>query len=613
MDYTQIGLKCGIEIHQQLEGRKLFCDCPTTLRDDPPHFSIRRKLRATAGESGTIDIAARQEQLRNKTFIYHGYSDTTCLVEADAEPPHELNKDALYTSIQLCKLAEAKVSQIIQVMRKTVVDGSNTSGFQRTALVGRNGKISTSNGEVRIDNISLEEDACKIISETSDEKTYRLDRLGIPLIEIGTAPDIKTPEQCQETAKKIGYLLRSLPGVKRGLGTIRQDINVSIVGGNRIEIKGAQDLHLIPLYVELEVRRQQVLVGIYQHLQDQKIKEYNKCEMLDITDIFRNTESGLIKKTFEKKGRIIGARLPHFAGLLGKEVQPNRRFGTELSDYAKVHGVHGLIHSDEDLDKYKFSDKEISEIKTKLKIKPQDVFIIIADLEEKARRALEAAIHRANQQLNIAVPKEVRRANPDGTSSFMRPMPGASRMYPETDVPLIKTDLSNIKVPETLDQKIVRYQKDFGLSKDLAEFVAKSDKMPLFEELVKKYPGIKAAFMAETLTSTLLEIKRNYNLDSEKLKDDNFRDLFKYLFEDKIHKDIIIDVLMDMIKGEFDLKRYTTLSTEELHHGIVEVIKQNPGANFSALMGLCMKRFAGKAAGKFISDQLKMILEKGHK
>jgi glutamyl-tRNA(Gln) amidotransferase subunit E len=224
------------------------------LRDDAPDFTLRRKLRAVAGEGGTIDVAAKLEQAKDKTFIYQGYDDTTCLVETDCEPPHEVNKEALYTCLQLCRLAKAEVSPVVQVMRKTVVDGSNTSGFQRTALIARNGEIETSEGMVRIENISLEEDACKIVEETPTEKIYRLDRLGIPLIEIGTAPDIKSLQQCQETAKKIGYLLRSLPGVKRGLGTIRQDLNISIAGGNRIEIKGAQDLQLIPQYVELEVK-----------------------------------------------------------------------------------------------------------------------------------------------------------------------------------------------------------------------------------------------------------------------------------------------------------------------------------------------------------------------
>ena len=249
MDYKKIGLKSGIEVHQQLQGKKLFCNCPTQLRDDTPDFEIKRKLRAAAGEEGKVDVAAQQEHLRNKSFIYQGYTDSTCLVETDSEPPHKLNQDALYTTLQFCKLIKANISPVVQFMRKTVVDGSAVSGFQRSGLISRGGFIETSEGKVRVDNISLEEDACKIISENKHEKVYRLDKLGIPLIEIGTAPDIKTPQQCLETAKKLGMLLRSLPGVKRGLGTIRQDVNISIKGGNRIEVKGFQDLKRIPQLV----------------------------------------------------------------------------------------------------------------------------------------------------------------------------------------------------------------------------------------------------------------------------------------------------------------------------------------------------------------------------
>jgi len=610
-EWSKLGLKCGIEIHQQLEGKKLFCSCPTTLREDEPHFTIKRKIRAAAGESGIIDVASKQEQAKDKTFIYQGYYDTTCLVEADCEPPHEINKEALYTVLQFCKLVDSKVNPIVQVMRKTISNGSVTSGFQRTSLIARGGSIQTSQGEVRIENINLEEDAAKDISETPTEKIYRLDRLGIPLIEIGTAPDIKTPEQCQETARKIGTLLRSLPGVKRGLGTIRQDLNVSIQYGNRIEIKGAQDLKMLSTWVELEAQRQKSLLEIHRLVR--KIPEFKPGEVTELDPVFTNTESNLIKKVLEKKGKILGAKVPRFAGVLGKEVQPNRRFGTEMSDYGKVFGVGGMIHSDEDLNKYKFSAKEVEEIKHLLHVKEGDGFIIIADQEDKARKAIHAALGRAETQLKIAVPKEVRKANPDGTTSFLRPMPGAARMYPETDVPLVRPDTSKVEVPETLEDKFERYQKELGLSKDLAEFIARSEMMPLFEEIIAKYPSIKPAFVAETMNSTPLEIKRKYSLDPEKLTEDHFRQLFQYLSEDKIHKDIVIDVMIDMIKGTFDLKNYATLATEEIHKVIKVIVEKNKDAPLGALMGQCMKALAGKASGKVISDALNKILKEGHK
>src|SRR3989344_912943 len=613
MSLDKLGLKCGIEVHQQLEGRKLFCSCPTKLRDDAPNFEIRRKLRASAGEEGRVDLAAKEEQAKNITFVYQGYKDTTCLVETDSEPPHELDQEHLYTSLQLCKLVKASISPVIQVMRKTVVDGSNTSGFQRTALVGRKGSISTSEGEVGIDNISLEEDSGKIVDKDTAknaEKIFRLDRLGIPLIEIGTSADIKSSEQCLETAKKLGLLLRSLPATKRGLGTIRQDCNVSIKGGTRVEIKGAQELRQLPLLVELEAKRQAELLKIKEELQGVRL---NQLRIINLTSLFSDNESKVIQKALAKGGKVLGIKLHSLAGMVGRELQPNYRVGSEFSGRAKIKaGVEGIFHSDE-LPNYGIAEKEIKLIRKKLECSLRDAFILVAEEEQKGERALQAVYDRA-QELIIGIPKEVRRANPDGTTSYLRTLPGAARMYPETDVPLIYPtwEGEQIKLPELLEQKIDRYQQQLGLSKDLAEFAAKSDKNKLFEQLTAQYPQLKPAFIAETLTSTPLDIKRQYNLDGENLSEENFRDLFKYLAEGKIHKDIVLDVLIDLLKGTFNLNKYASLGTEHIHQIILEVIKTNKGAPFPALMGLCMKQLAGKASGQFIAEELKRILEQGH-
>ncbi len=608
MNYKELGLKCGLEIHQQLEGKKLFCSCPTTIRDNEADFTIQRKLRAAAGEEGKVDIAAKQEQLKGKTFFYQGYYDTTCLVESDCEPPHEINPEALMAALQLCKIVDAEVFPVIQVMRKTIIDGSNTSGFQRTSLMARNGAINTTAGTVRITNISLEEDSCKIVSENTGEKAYSLDRLGIPLIEIGTAPDITSPEQCQEAAKKMGMLLRSLPKVKRGLGTIRQDVNISIKGGTRIEIKGVQDLRQLPLLVELEVKRQEELLKMKDELKKVTLPAFHA---LEVSSLLVHSAARVVKNTLAKKGVVLAIKLPGFTGYLGREVQPGRRLGTEFSDWAKVRaGVGGIFHSDE-LPRDGISENEVSAVKTKLGCAAHDAFVLVADLEKKARLALEAVHDRAQQTLK-GVPAEVRKANADGTTTYLRPIPGAARMYPETDVPLIKPDLTKIELPELLEEKIVRYQKDFGLSKDLAEFAAKSELVHLFEELVEKYPSVKPAFIAETLISTPLDIKRQFHHDPNKLTEQDFRDVFRYLKEGKIHKDIVLDVLIDMVTDKFDLKRYVALGTEEIHKELLKIVAENKEAPFSALMGLAMKRLAGKASGQFISEQLRQILEKGH-
>src|SRR3989338_8030110 len=250
-------IKAGLEIHQQLDTNKLFCNCPAILRNDAPSIQVKRKLHAVAGETGEVDVAAKHEAARDKEFAYQGY-DTTCLVELDEEPPHLINEEALEIALHVALLLNCEILPITQIMRKTVIDGSNTSGFQRTVLIARNGYIETEQGKIRIENVSLEEDAARIIGKENGQTLYRLDRLGIPLIEIGTAPDIKNPEQCKEVALYIGEILRSCK-VKRGIGTIRQDVNISVLNGNRIEMKGMQDMKTFVKTIENEVLRQKKL------------------------------------------------------------------------------------------------------------------------------------------------------------------------------------------------------------------------------------------------------------------------------------------------------------------------------------------------------------------
>ena len=264
LNYEALGFKAGLEIHQQLDTRKLFCNCLSFLRQDEPDFVVKRKLHVVAGESGEVDIAAMHEAEKERTFLYEGY-DTTCLVELDEEPPHELNKDALKVALQIAVFLNAKIFPITQIMRKTVVNGSNTSGFQRTILIARDGWIVTKSGRVGIESICLEEDAAREISKEGNEVLFRLDRLGIPLVEIATAPDMKNAEHVKEVALYIGKVLRNCK-VKRGIGTIRQDINVSIKGGNRVEIKGFQEPSMMTKTIDNEINRQVTLLKMGKYI-----------------------------------------------------------------------------------------------------------------------------------------------------------------------------------------------------------------------------------------------------------------------------------------------------------------------------------------------------------
>ena len=470
LDYKKLNFKCGIEIHQQLDTKKLFCNCPSLIRDDKPDIIIKRRLRASAGESGEVDAAALHEVKKEKQFIYQAYSDTTCLVELDEEPPHDVNKQALEISLQIALMLNAKIVDKICFMRKTVIDGSNTSGFQRTALIATNGFIETSKGKVKIETICLEEEAAKIVKRTKKEDTYNLSRLGIPLIEIATSPDIKDPEHCMETAKKLGMILRSTNKVKRGLGTIRQDVNLSIKGKSRVEIKGFQDLRNMPKIIENEARR---------HLE-------------------------LLEK------------------------------GQELK-------------------------------------------------------------------------KEVRKANKDLTTSFMRPMPGSARMYPETDIKTIRPDISKIKIPELITDKSEKLEKDFNLNKDLADLITKSGKIDFFISLANKYKNIKPLFIADILMNSGKEIKRRYNKEIDASR--HIEEILEHLNKGKISKEAVFEILVEKANGKkIDYKKYLLMSDEEIKKILKEIIAKNKGAPFNALMGQAMAKLRGKADGKKIVELLKKLV-----
>jgi len=500
-------MKCGLEIHQRLDTGKLFCRCSSALAgaDRKPDYGLKRKLRASAGEMGELDIAARTEQEKEREFHYDGFAESCCLVEADEEPPMEMDREALRIVLGIAQQLHMDIFDELHVMRKIVVDGSNTSGFQRTCLVATGGYLETSKGKVRISTVAIEEESAGIVSEEAHIKHYRLDRLGIPLIELATEPDIVDAEHCKEVAEKIGLILRATGKVARGIGTIRQDVNVSTEKGARVEIKGAQELRMLPMLVENEVRRQEGLLGVLAEIKKRGIGQL-KADVADLTNIFVNSECGLVRKGLEAGNRVLGTKLEGHEGLLGWELIPGRRYGTELSDYAKSAGVKGIIHSDEDFAKYRISDEEREAVNRKLKAGEGDGFVIVVAHKTTAERALHKVIERANMRF---VPEETRKANPDGTSSYMRPLAGRARMYPETDLKTI--GITDRLLAEARDaaggglEKKSRWLADV-LNHEMAGRMLKSRNLPLFEELVDA--GAEPMLAASTLEQALVELRR---------------------------------------------------------------------------------------------------------
>jgi glutamyl-tRNA(Gln) amidotransferase subunit E len=607
LDYDKIGLKVGLEIHQQLDTNKLFCSCPSDIRDDSPDRTIKRVLRASAGETGDMDVAAKAEMEKQKYFVYEYYEDSNCLVELDEEPPNPINTDALDVVMQVTKMTNAHVVDEIHVMRKTVVDGSNTSGFQRTALVATDGKmdVGLSDGRtlaVAVDTLCIEEDAARIMSKNPDFDIYRLDRLGIPLIEMATGPDMRSPQDVKEVAGFIGMLLRSTGKAKRGLGTIRQDVNVSISGGARVEIKGVQDLRLLDKVVENEAIRQLNMIKLREIMKDRGVKVSND-NPIDYSDAFKDTQSKFIRKGLDDGQKIFGKSYKNFKGLFGYEINPNRRFGSEMSDRIKILGLNGLIHTDEDLEKYKIVE-EVRDIYGDSNKLAEDSMILILGSEDKCILAFKKVDDAMKEFIANGLAKEVRNAKEDATSVFLRPMPGSSRMYPETDVPSFVANLEHIQVPELVKDKIIRFEKEYGLPKQVAKDIVWHEG---FEYYVKIFPQIRPITIAEALDSMLKDIKTRYGKDFTVYKE-QYDQIFTKLNSGDISKEAIPEILLGIAEGrqgtEIDFSSFQS-NEDEITSYIVKVIAEHPNHTEAAVMGEVMKKYRGKFPGQKIMELIK--------
>ncbi|MBS7606633.1 Glu-tRNA(Gln) amidotransferase subunit GatE [Candidatus Bathyarchaeota archaeon] len=623
IDYGALDLKVGLECHQQLATReKLFCKCKPQLFKGDPEITFLRRLRPTQSELGQIDPAAYFEFQKGVKILYEANSETSCLVEMDEEPPHEINREALEIALIIALMMNAKPVDEIYVMRKIVIDGSNTTGFQRTCVVALNGSIKVDGKTIPIQHISLEEDAARKMGEDGLLVRYRIDRLGIPLVEVTTGPVINTPEEAEKVALAIGRILRATRRVKRGIGTIRQDLNISIRGGALVEIKGVQELELISKVVEYEVQRQINLLKIRDELIRRGVKEKDlKEEIFDVTEIFTGTKCQVLKRAISRDGRVLAVKLPKFSGLLGLELIPGLRFGGELSDRAKFWGrVGGILHTDE-LRAYGVSEEEISELKRRMNASEEDAIVLVADKIENAKDALKAVIERAREALK-GVPEETRAANPDGTTRYMRPRPGAARMYPETDVPPVKITRDYLerlkeKLPEPPDVTVRRLMEKYGINEKLARQLSDSEYLDLFEVIVKE-TGVAPTFVAATLTETFKALRREgVNLDA--IPDEKIIEAFRLVGLEKTSKEAIPEIIKwlteheeatpsDAIK-ELGLTMISDDDLKTLIDGYIEknrslVVERGIGS-LGALMGIIMRDLRGRVKPETVNKILR--------
>jgi len=630
VDYNEIGLKVGLECHQQLATQeKLFCSCKPELFKGEPEIILLRRLRPTQSELGQIDPAAYFEFQKGVKILYEANSETSCLVEMDEEPPHELNREALEIALTVALMMNAKPVDEIYVMRKIVIDGSNTTGFQRTCVVALNGSIIVDSKIIPIQHVSLEEDAARKMGEERFLVRYRIDRLGIPLIEVTTGPVINTPEEAEKVALAIGKILRATRRVKRGIGTIRQDLNISIRDGALIEIKGVQELELISKVIEYEVQRQLNLLKIRDELRRRGLKEDDlREEFIDVSSIFKETKCKVLQKAISQGKNVLAVKLPKFAGLLGFELIPGLRFGGELSDRAKFWGrVGGILHTDE-LRFYGVSDEEFTELMRRMDASEEDAVVLVADKIENAEDALRAVVERAREALK-GVPEETRAANPDGTTRYMRPRPGAARMYPETDVPPVRIsedyiDRLRARLPEFPEEKVRRLMRDYGINEKLARQLLDTECDDLFETIVKE-TGITSTFVASMLTETFKALKRE-GVNINALTDEQIIGTFRLVAQEKTSKEAVPEIIKWLSKHEgakpMDALRelgLTMITEDELRKVVDTYIERNMNVvlergigALNILMGIIMRDFRGRAkpeaVNKILREKIKNAL-----
>jgi len=475
-------MKVGLEFHQRLDAQeKLFCNCSTDLKQESEYLTVKRKLHPVVSELGDIDEAARAEAIKNKTFDYLITKDNTCLVELDEEPPRKLNQEALEITLLIAKMLHTEIFPEVFFMRKTVVDGSNTAGFQRTALIGKNGYFEFKGKKIPINYVILEEEAAGIVKKTDKEDIYRLDRLGIPLVEIVTGIiKNRTPEQVKEIALYLGTMLRTTGKVMRGIGTIRQDTNISIQGGERCEIKGLQDISMLDTVINKEIERQQKIVDS------------------------------------------------------GKKV--------------------------------------LCETRTLLK---------------------------------------------DGNSKFLRPLPGAARMYPETDVPPVKIDfdfVEKLQLPKKPEQIKKELMSNYKLNEEFANKLVTSIYSKLFYSLAKVCKDYKT--IADVLLNKFVELRRA-GIDVDSISDEKLLELFTLFQKKKIDLKAIPEILKKLaVNPEFDISKLQKIeiSEKDLEEEIKQLIskhyelKSNKHRLLNVIMGEMMKKYRGKVSGKLISELMEKLL-----
>jgi len=622
-DVVKLGFKCGLEVHHQIKtDRKLFCRCPAVLRRDTPHASILRHMRPTMSELGVYDGTALMEFKTKKNITYTLFRDTVCTYEFDDTPPFPVNQDAVDIGIHIAMILNCSIVDELHVSRKQYLDGSIPTGFQRTMIIGVTGWLPFKDRKIGVIQLGLEEDACRQTHNWGHEITFKTDRLSIPLVEVVTLPDIRSPEEVPEVADTIGRMLRATGRVRRGDGSVRQDINVSITGGTRVEIKGVPKLAWMEDLTRTEALRQKALLDIREELAKRGVsKDTFKADIVDCSSVFNNTACEFIKKTLDMGGEVLGVRLEKCKGILGVQTQPGKTFASEVAGRVRViacieYDPVNLLHTEE-MPKHGVTEAERDALLAACNAGPEDVVAVVWGDQQDATTAAQEVRTRVHEA-TIGIPNETRQPFADGTTDFERILPGPDRMYPDTDSPpvvLTKERLDGIarSICEMPLSREARYAR-MGIPKHIGLELAISSRAALFDRLESEL-SVEPVFAAMTLVATMKALERDC-APVDELSDEQVMDVFRACKKDRISREGVPMVLAEVAhkRGtveervrELESKKPDEEALRQMVRSATEGLRQmTKGMDpVPKAMGLLMANLRGKFPGTRLAELVK--------
>jgi glutamyl-tRNA(Gln) amidotransferase subunit E len=617
-DYESVGFRSGLEIHQQLlTEKKLFCRCPAGRYSEKYDAEILRHMRPTLSELGEYDGTALMEFKTKKEIIYRINRDTVCTYEMDDTPPFMMNEEALDISLGIAMLYNLNLVDELHIARKQYLDGSIPTGFQRTTIVGVNGWIPYKDRRIRIVQLGLEEDACREVSDIGHRRTYLTDRLGMPLIETVTGPDMLTPDEAADVAQICRRLVRSTGQVRTGIGAAREDVNVSVRGGTRVEIKGVPRIPRIPLLTYHEAMRQWNLLRLRDELHRRGIKpEAFKSESEDVTRLLLRTSyqpvrdalgSGLIANAVVLRG---------FRGLLNWQTQTHTYFSREISDRVRVVAclttLPNIAHSDSPSES--LSSPEWESVRKAVKATVDDTVVIVWGNREDAKTGAQEIAIRAREAA-VGIPSETRQALPDGTNGFERILPGPDRMYPDTDLPpKTVTEERLERLRKALPAPVWTRESAYGdlhVPEDTIRPLAMSRLAGLFERLVKEWK-IGPTLAAVALIQFPKRLRKK-GLDTASLTEDKLKKIFELYRDGKIPREGIFLAMSGALSVDDPPPVPSEAEVEaEVRRaaGRLAALKiHNPGEKAHILTGLAMAGLRGRAEGAAVAAKARAEIE----